>query len=75
MNRHWTVTVLGVLAGLVGSLALSWILRSQLYGISATDPVTLIAVALSFSGIALLACWIPARRATRVDPMVAMRSE
>ena len=75
LARGMKLTALGVSAGLAGSLALTWILRSQLYGISATDPLTLLGVALLFTLVALLACWVPARRATRVDPMVVMRSE
>jgi predicted permease len=73
--RGMKLTGLGVATGLLGAVALTWVIRSQLYGISATDPATLIAVALLFSIVALLACWIPARRATRVDPMIAMRAE
>ncbi|WP_163869870.1 ABC transporter permease [Myxococcus eversor] len=64
----------GIALGLMGSLALSRLLTSQLHGITATDPLTFGAVATLFAVIALLACWFPARRATRVDPLVAMRS-
>lgn len=75
LGRGMRLTGIGVIAGLIGALALTRLIRSQLYGVSATDPPTLAGVALLFSAVALLACWIPARRATRVDPMVAMRSE
>ena len=65
----------GVAAGLAGALVLSRVLRSFLYEVEPNDPATLIAVALLFVGEALLACWAPARRATRVDPMETLRCE
>jgi predicted permease len=75
LGRGMRLTLLGIVVGLAGAVAFTRVLRSQLWGVSATDPVTLVAVSLLFAAIALLACWIPARRATRVDPMTAMRSE
>ncbi|MCL4850303.1 MAG: ABC transporter permease [Bryobacteraceae bacterium] len=65
----------GGAAGLAGALVLSRVLRSFLYEVEPNDPATLIAVALLFIGVALLACWAPARRATRVDPMETLRCE
>lgn len=64
-----------MLIGIAGSLALARLLQSQLFEISAFDPITFIAVVGLLSGAALLACWIPAKRATKVDPMVALRAE
>lgn len=63
----------GALLGILGALGLSRVLRGQLYGIDATDPVTFGVVALLLLGVALLAAWVPARRAARIEPMVALR--
>jgi putative ABC transport system permease protein len=66
---------LGVAAGLAAGIALSRVLRSFLFEVEPSDPVTLIVAPLLFVGVALLACWAPARRAAKVDPLEALRYE
>ncbi|MCA1732492.1 MAG: FtsX-like permease family protein, partial [Acidobacteria bacterium] len=69
------LTLLGLGIGLLGSIAASRTLESLLFGVSPLDPATFAAVALTIAFTALVASWIPARRATKVDPMVALRAE
>jgi ABC-type antimicrobial peptide transport system permease subunit len=67
--------VIGVAIGVAGSFALSRTMHSLLFEVNAADPLTLVGSTLLLAGVSLLACWIPARRAMHVDPMVALRYE
>ena len=69
------LTLIGTGVGLAGALAVTRVIRSLLYGINPTDPLTFVCVSLLLVGVALLATYIPARRAARIDPMDALRYE
>jgi predicted permease len=75
IRESMTLVTIGLSIGLLAALGLGRLLSSLLYGISSADPVTFGLTPLILASIALMACWVPARRATRVDPMVALRSE
>jgi len=75
VRQGMTMTLIGLALGLVGVIALSRVMVGLLYGVSPTDPFTFAGVSIVLLVVALLACLIPARRATRVDPIVALRSE
>jgi putative ABC transport system permease protein len=74
--RHGVVVIaIGVVVGIAGALIATQVLEQMLFGLSARDPLTLLGVALGMGAVAMAACYLPARRATRVDPMVALRHD
>lgn len=75
IRQGMTMTVIGLVIGLIGAFALSRVIAGLLFGVSPKDPLTFAGVSIVLLAVALLACLLPARRATRVNPIVALRSE
>jgi putative ABC transport system permease protein len=75
MRKGMLLTMIGTVIGLVGAFALTRWMSSMLFGVTASDPVTYVVVSFVSFGAALVACSLPAQRATRVDPLVALRYE
>jgi len=75
LRQSLTLTGVGIVLGLAGGAAVTQLLTSMLFNVKATDPLTYLAVVALLFAVALLASYVPARRAMRVDPMVALRYE
>ncbi|MGH9846834.1 MAG: FtsX-like permease family protein [Blastocatellia bacterium] len=75
LRQGLILILLGIVFGLAASVAATRLLESQLFGITPTDPVTFVAAPILLLIVALLACFVPARRATKVNPLIALRNE
>jgi ABC-type antimicrobial peptide transport system permease subunit len=75
LSEGMRLVMLGLIAGVIGAIILTRFLRSLLFNVTATDPLVFVSLAALLASVALLACYLPARRATRVDPLVALREE
>ena len=75
LRQGMTLVVAGIIFGIAASIGLTRLMATLLYGVSATDPLTFFALSIALLAVAFVACWLPARRATRVEPMEALRRE
>jgi putative ABC transport system permease protein len=75
LGQGLAMTVCGALLGVVAAFGLTRLLRTMLFSVSTTDPLTFVAVPVLLTGVALAACYVPARRAIRVDPVTAVRAD
>jgi putative ABC transport system permease protein len=75
LGQGLKITLIGVAIGLAAAFGFTRLITTLIYGVGTTDPITFASVAILLSGVALFACYIPPRRAMRVDPMVALRYE
>ena len=75
LGRGVALTVVGLVVGILGSLGLTRLMASLLYGVGARDPATMLLVGTLLALVAVIACYVPARRATKIDPLLAVRYE
>jgi ABC-type antimicrobial peptide transport system permease subunit len=75
LSQGLTMVGIGLALGIAGALALSRVLEGLLYGVGPSDPLTFIAVGVVLFGVAIVACFLPARRATTIDPLLALRAD
>jgi ABC-type antimicrobial peptide transport system permease subunit len=75
VSQSGRIVLIGLALGVCGNLAIAGVLRGLLFGIKPSDPLTIVGACALLTALAFLACWIPARRATRIDPMLALRYE
>jgi putative ABC transport system permease protein len=75
LGQGLILVMMGLAIGALGAFATTWVMRSLLYNVSATDPLVFVLISLLLTGVAMLACFVPARRATKIDPIHALRYE
>lgn len=75
LTRALRIVVAGVIVGIAGAVGVTRVLQRFLFGVTPTDPIAFTIVSVLLIGLALVAAWLPARRATRMDPCVALRAE
>jgi putative ABC transport system permease protein len=75
VGEGFAIVAIGLAGGIFGSLMLTRFLQTMLFGVKSADPLTFLAISFLLAAVTMLACFVPARRASRVDPLVALRHE